>query len=149
MISTLFFIISCSILQLFSVQIIQIFNHSDQELITIGSNSLKILSLLYPLIGLPVATTFLLQATRCPRTATFLALSRQLIFIIPGLIILPRYLGLEGVFYAFPAADFLGFLISIPIAVRQFRKYSRLEKERKAEETTVLFSDRPARSSAP
>lgn len=148
-ISTLFFIISCGILQLFPVQIIQIFNRSDQELIAIGSDSLKILSLLYPLISLPVVTTFLLQATRCPRTAAFLALSRQLLFIIPGLIILPRYLGLRGVFYAFPAADFLGFLVSIPIAVHQFRKYGRLEQERETEESMVLFSDRPEQPSTP
>ncbi len=142
LISTFFFIISCCFLQIFSVQIIQIFNRNDQELISIGSTALRIISLLYPLIGLPVATSFLLQATRCPRTAAFLALSRQLIFIIPGLIILPRYFGLDGVFYTFPAADFLGFLVSIPIAVRQFKKYGRLEKEKQAEEAKLLFLHR-------
>lgn len=128
LISSLFFIVSWIVLQIFSVQIIQIFNRNDQELILIGSKALKIIGLFYPLIGLPTATTFFLQATRCPRMAAFLSLSRQLIFIIPGLIILPRYMGLEGVFYAFPVADFMGFLVTIPIVLLQFRKYRRLQR---------------------
>ena len=138
-ISTLFFAISWILLQLFCVQIIQIFNHDDQELVTIGSTALKIISLLYPLIGVSTATTFLLQATKSTRMATFLALSRQIIFIIPCLIILPHYFGLNGVFYTFPVADFLGFLVSIPIAVQQIRKYTQLEKEQQKEEAS-LFS---------
>lgn len=144
LVSTLFFIVSCGVLQLFPVQIIRIFNRNDPDLIAIGSKSLRIISLLYPLISLPVATTFFLQAVRCPRSAAFLAISRQLLFIVPGLIFLPRRWGLEGVFYAFPAADFLGFLVAIPIAAGLFRKYGRLEKERKEREAAAdLISDPP------
>ena len=128
MISTLFFIFSCTILQIYSYDIIKIFNKTDEQLIQIGAKALKTISFLYPLIGIPTATTFFLQATRCPRTAAFLALSRQLIFLVPCIMILPRYFGLKGVFYAFPSADFLGCLVSVPIALHQIKKYRKLSQ---------------------
>ena len=128
MISTLFFIFSCTILQIYSYDIIKIFNKTDEQLIQIGVKALKTISFLYPLIGIPTATTFFLQATRCPRTAAFLALSRQLIFLVPCIMILPRYFGLKGVFYAFPSADFLGCLVSAPIALHQIKKYRKLSQ---------------------
>lgn len=128
-ISTVFFIFGWSVLQLFSVNIIRLFNNQDRELIAIGARSLKLISLLYPFIGLPIATTFFLQAVKHPHIAAFLAVGRQLLFIIPSLLILPRYFGLDGVFYAFPTADFFGFLIAFPVTVQQFKKYKKLEKE--------------------
>ena len=130
-ISTGFFIFSWGLLQLFPEAIIRLFNDQDQELIKIGTQSLKIISLLYPFIGLPIATTFFLQAVKHPHTAAFLAVGRQLLFIIPALSILPRYFGLAGVFYAFPTADFLGFLMAVPFTVQQFKKYGKSDEETK------------------
>lgn len=128
-VALLLFIFSCAFLQLFADRIIRIFNKNDIELIAIGTQSLKIISSFYPFIALPMVTIFLLQATKCPRMAAFLSLSRQLLFVVPAIMILPRYFGLTGVFYAFPTADFLGFLTSLPVAVMQFKKYSFLAKE--------------------
>ena len=128
-ISTGFFIFSWGLLQLFPEDIIRLFNDQDQELIKIGTQSLKIISLLYPFIGLPIATTFFLQAVKHPRMAAFLAVGRQLLFIIPALSILPHYFGLDGVFYAFPTADFFGFLMAVPVTMQQFRKYNKLAEE--------------------
>ncbi|MBR1777343.1 MAG: MATE family efflux transporter [Alphaproteobacteria bacterium] len=134
--STVFFIFGWGVLQLFPETIIRVFNNRDQELITIGTQSLKTISLLYPFIGLPIATTFFLQAVKHPSMAAFLAVGRQLLFIIPSLLILPRYFGLNGVFYAFPTADLLGFFVAVPITVQQFRKYGK--KQRESETTSVL-----------
>ncbi|MBO4643823.1 MAG: MATE family efflux transporter [Alphaproteobacteria bacterium] len=135
-ISTVFFVFSWGLLQLFPDNIIRLFNNQDQELIKIGTQSLKIISLLYPFIGLPIATTFFLQAVKHPHTAAFLAVGRQLLFIIPALSILPRYFGLAGVFYAFPTADFLGFLMAVPFTVQQFKKYGKQN-----EATKEIISD--------
>ncbi|MBO4521364.1 MAG: MATE family efflux transporter [Alphaproteobacteria bacterium] len=135
-ISTVFFVFSWGLLQLFPDNIIRLFNNQDQELIKIGTQSLKIISLLYPFIGLPIATTFFLQAVKYPHTAAFLAVGRQLLFIIPALSILPRYFGLAGVFYAFPTADFLGFLMAVPFTVQQFKKYGKQN-----EATKEIISD--------
>ena len=132
-VSTLFFIVSCAILQLFAPQIIRVFNKGDAELIRIGTHSLKIIGAMYPLIGLSVATTFFLQAVRSPRMAAFLALSRQLLFVIPGIVLLGRRIGLNGVFYAFPLADALGFLVVIPVAVHLFKKFGALHRSQQPE----------------
>ena len=136
--STLLFVFGWGLLQIFPENIIRIFNDQDKELIRIGTISLKIISLLYPLIGLPIATTFFLQAVKHPRMAAFLSVGRQLLFIIPALMILPHYFGLEGVFYAFPTADFLGFLMAVPVTVQQFRKYG--VKETELQESVLLKS---------
>ncbi len=132
-VSSAFFVFSWGLLQIFPENIIRIFNDQDKELIRIGTFSLKIISLLYPFIGLPIATTFFLQAVKHPRMAAFLSVGRQLLFIIPALMILPRYFGLEGVFYAFPTADFLGFLMAVPVTVQQFRKYGGKNEELREE----------------
>ena len=134
--STLIFIFGWSVLQLFPENIIRLFNNKDKELIEIGTRSLKIIGLLYPFIGLPIATTFFLQAVKHPRMAIFLSVGRQLLFIVPALLILPRFLGLDGVFYAFPTADILGFLMTLPITVHQFKVYK--EKEAAVSEE-ILF----------
>ena len=142
--STLFFIFGWGVLQLFSVEIICIFNNRDQELISIGSKSLKLISTLYPFIGIPIATTFFLQAVKRPRMAAFLAVGRQLMFIVPSLLILPRYFGLNGVFYAFPVADFLGFLMAFPIMVMQFKKFGKTPIPPKAD-----YAGNPKESPSP
>ena len=138
-ISTGFFIFAWGLLQLFPDNIIRLFNNQDQELIKIGTQSLKIISLLYPFIGLPIATTFFLQAVKHPHTAAFLAVGRQLLFIIPALLVLPRHFGLAGVFYAFPTADFLGFLMAVPFTVLQFKKYKKQEQEIRETPSEVLL----------
>ena len=132
-VSTLFFIVSCAILQLFAPQIIRVFNKGDADLIRIGTHSLKIIGAMYPLVGLSVATTFFLQAVRSPRMAAFLALSRQLLFVIPGIVLLGRRIGLNGVFYAFPLADALGFLVAIPVTVHLFRKFGAMHRSQQQE----------------
>ena len=128
-ISTAFFIVGWGILQIFPENIVRIFNAEDRELIKIGALSLKIISLLYPFIGLPIATTFFLQAVKHPHMAAFLAVGRQLLFIIPALLILPPRFGLAGVFYAFPTADLFGFIMAVPVTIHQFKKYGREEKK--------------------
>ena len=137
-ISTAFFIVGWGILQIFPENIVRIFNGEDRELIKIGTMSLKTISLLYPFIGLPIATTFFLQAVKHPRMAAFLAVGRQLLFIIPSILILPRYFGLAGVFYSFPTADFLGFLMALPVTAQQFKKYGKQEAGSNNAEDVVL-----------
>lgn len=128
-ISTGLFVLGWAVLRLFSTRIIEVFNKNDPELIRIGAVALKTIGLMYPLIGLSVATTYFLQSVKRPHAASVLALSRQLLFVIPGLYFIPKRYGLIGVFYAFPIADLLGFLVAVPVAFRLFEKYGALAKE--------------------
>ena len=78
---------------------------------------------LLPFVGFQMTTTYFLQATKCPKMAAFLSLCRQMLFLAPFIVILPRYFGVAGVFFALPCSDFIAFLISIPIYRSQVRKY--------------------------
>ena len=73
------------------------FDPNDAELIRVGGQALKTMTLMIPIIGIQFASTVFLQATKFPRMAAFLALCRKLLFLIPCLIIFPKFFGLPGV----------------------------------------------------
>jgi Na+-driven multidrug efflux pump len=74
-----------------------------------------------PLIGLNVITTTLFQALGKARPAFLLSVSRQLLFLIPAVVLLPRLYGLEGVWAAFPVSDCLAFMLSGFMLLRVYR----------------------------
>jgi putative MATE family efflux protein len=100
-ITTLGFVVT----RLFPVQLITIFNRTDQELIEFGSYALGIFLIFLPIIGFQIISANYFQAVGKPKQAAFLSLSRQVLLLIPALLILPRYLGLKGVLMAAPVAD--------------------------------------------
>jgi len=61
--------------------------------------------------------------------ALFLSLSRQIIFLIPLVLVLPLVMGLTGVFVAFPVADVLATVVTVLMLVREFRRLRGLEEE--------------------
>ena len=77
-----------------------------KALIELGAHATRLCFLMSPLIGFQVTSATYFQATRKPRTALFLMLSRQA-FLIPLLWILPRFCtnGLDGVWMSWPCAD--------------------------------------------
>ena len=93
------------VVELFPVAIMSLFS-KDPELIRIGSNGLRIFLVMLPIIGFQVTAVNYFQATGKPRKSLFLSLSRQLIFLVPMLLILPKFWGLTGVWLAGPVADF-------------------------------------------
>lgn len=131
LVATVIMTVSWIFLRFYADNVIALFDPNDEQLIEMGGRALKTMTLVIPLVGVQIATTVFLQATKCPRLAALLALSRQLIFLIPCLLILPDYFGLRGVFYALPVSDFFSFLLVIFVLFGQFRKYRRLEQEQK------------------
>lgn len=93
------------VVELFPVALMTLFSE-DPELITIGSKGLRIFLFMLPIIGFQVTAVNYFQATGKPRKSLFLSLSRQLIFLVPLLLILPKFWGLTGVWLAGPVADF-------------------------------------------
>lgn len=122
-ITTFIFLFAWVVLQLGAQHVIKLFDPNDAELIRVGSKALKTVILALPFVGFPMTTTYFLQATKCPKMAAFLSLCRQMLFLAPFIVILPRYFGVAGVFFALPCSDFIAFLISIPIYRSQVRKY--------------------------
>lgn len=100
------------VIRIFPVQLVSLFNSEDSDLIDFGVRSLRIYMAFLPLIGFQTVGSNYFQAVGKPKQAAFLSLSRQVIFLIPALILLPKYLGLDGVLLAGPVADFSAFMIT-------------------------------------
>jgi len=84
----------------------------DTELAAFGGRAIRIWFLCLPLIGFQIVSASYFQAVGKARAATFLSSTRQLIILIPAVIILPKLFGLYGILYAAPIADFLSSVIT-------------------------------------
>ncbi|MBO8127103.1 MAG: MATE family efflux transporter [Firmicutes bacterium] len=93
------------ITRLYPEELVALFNSGDQELIALGSRALQTFMLFLPIIGFQIVGANYFQAVGKPKAAMFLTLSRQVILLIPLILILPRFYGLNGILYAGPAAD--------------------------------------------
>lgn len=109
--ATLVAVLGFAVVQLFPAQIIRLFN-DNPELIALGANGLKISLALLPIIGFQIIGASYFQAAGKAGHAIFLSMSRQVIILIPALIILPHFWGLEGIWLALPAADSISALLT-------------------------------------
>lgn len=97
--------------QFATVPLISIFN-TDPELVKITSFGMKIFLCMLPVIGFQVISANYFQAVGKAPKAMFLSLLRQVIVLIPLLIILPKFFGLTGVWLAGPIADFTASVVT-------------------------------------
>lgn len=116
-ITTFGFLIS----QFFPRLIINMFT-TDMELVGISIMGLKMTTIVFPLVGAQIVISNFFQSVGKVKISIFLSLTRQLIFLIPFLLILPNYFGLKGVFMSTPAADFVAFFVSILTFVYQYKR---------------------------
>ncbi len=107
-IATLGYIIT----RLFPVQLISLFNSHDKALIAFGTHAVAVCQFALPLIGFQIIGAGYFQAVGKPLLSMLLNFSRQLLILVPLLLILPHYLGLQGVLMALPLADFLSFMLT-------------------------------------
>ena len=91
--------------------LVSLFN-SNPELVAFSSHALTIWFLGFPLVGIQVLGANYFQATRQPLMATLLNLSRQVLILIPLVLILPRFFSLNGILYAAPLSDTLSTLVT-------------------------------------
>jgi len=116
---------------LFRAQLLQLFS-SDLQYLELGKNAIVIMLLGMPLVGLNVITSTLFQALGKARPAFLLSISRQLLFLIPAIIVLPDLYGLNGVWAAFPVADLLAFMLSGFLLFRIYRFFKEYKDSLKA-----------------
>ncbi len=86
---------------------------SDSELIAIAERGLRINAALMPLIGYHMVVTNFFQSIGKARLSIFLSLSRQLLFLIPSVIILSSIFGTDGVWASLPTSDLLAIIVTI------------------------------------
>ncbi|MDR2859465.1 MAG: MATE family efflux transporter [Mediterranea sp.] len=85
----------------------------NDELISITAPGLRICALMLPVVGCQVVIANFFQSIGKAKISVMLGLSRQLIYFLPLLLILPGYFGQNGIWIAIPVSDFLGFVTTI------------------------------------
>jgi len=111
------------VIMLFPTQIISLFN-SDPDFLEIGTSAIRVFSLLLFAVGAQISVTFFFQGIGRGLPSLVLALSRQVIFLLPCIFILPRLFGLSGLWITYPIADGLSILLTLFWVGIQFRKLS-------------------------
>lgn len=96
---------------------------------------LRIFLMLCPLNGFQTVAAIYLQGIGKPVKSAVVTLSRQIIFLIPAAVLLPIYMGVTGVLWSGPVADGLAFILSFVLIGYEMKQLSRMESEKKAEET--------------
>ncbi len=116
------------IVELFPRTVASIFT-TDTALVDLSATGLRITFLIYPLVGFQMVTSNFFQSIGMAAKAIFLSLSRQLIFLLPCLFILPEFLGLKGIWFSFPASDLAACIIAFFLLMNQFKSFKKKEQE--------------------
>jgi putative MATE family efflux protein len=95
---------------------------SDLELLELGTGAVRIMVLMYPLIGMQTISIVFFQAIGKGTKSLLLSLLRQFILYIPFIFFMPRLLGLTGIWLATPLADLLAFIVTISMVSREFAR---------------------------
>lgn len=99
-------VVGFALVMLFPAQVIGLFHRDDQQLMALGTHAIRLCLMMFPIIGFQIVSSNYFQAVGKPRHALLLGLSRQVFLLIPAILILPHFFGLEGVWLAIPTADF-------------------------------------------
>ena len=114
--------------QLFPRQIIGIFGSGSEEYLHFAERYFRIFLFFTFLNGIqPVSSNFFISIG-APKKGIFLSLTRQIIFLLPLLLIFPYLFGIDGVMYTAPIADLAAASVSIVMVVREFKIMAELQK---------------------
>lgn len=97
----------------------------DPGLISSSARVLRIVVLFIPFAAIQITGSVYFQSVGKGTEALILGLSRQFLLLIPLVLILPRFLGLNGIWMAFPLADLLSTTITVSLLLREVRKLGR------------------------
>ena len=106
---------------------------TDPYLLEIAERGIQISMLAFPIIGFQIVVSNYFQSIGQAFKALILSLIRQILFLIPGFLILPRFFGLDGVWAAAPVSDVVSAVVSIFFLVHLTRGLNRLIESKKAE----------------
>lgn len=116
------------VIQFLSKYFIFIFTR-EKALLDIASFGLRINTIMFPIIGFQIISSVYFQAVGKPKLSLFISLSRQIIILIPCIIIMSRLFGLTGIWFAAPTSDFISTVITFILIKREMKTLKHLQKE--------------------
>lgn len=96
---------------------------NDEELLKEAAHALRVMNLVVPIIGFQMITIGFFQSIGKAGISIFLSLTRQLLFLVPLLLILPNFFGLEGIWYSVPIADGTSAITAAIVLIYHMRKF--------------------------
>ncbi|MDR2859434.1 MAG: MATE family efflux transporter [Mediterranea sp.] len=102
---------------------------SDEELIRMAAEGLRIVVMMCPIVGFQMVVSNFFQCIGVAWKAIFLSLTRQLLFLIPFLLVFPRFLGVTGIWISMPAADFIASIITGIMLGYQYRSFKNIQRK--------------------
>lgn len=98
---------------------------TDPELIKGSIKAIHIIMMMFPLIGSQMVITNFFQCIGKVKISIFLSLSRQLLFLLPLLAILPNFYGINGVWASMPTSDFIAVVVAVTIMLVFLRRFKK------------------------
>lgn len=124
-------------------QIVSLFSEGDMALTDLSVHAMKIFFLLFPLVGFQIIAAGYFQAVGKGVHSAVLSLSRQLLFFIPLLLILPNIWGLEGIWRTPPIADALSIILTGTVIFFEMKKMREEESKAKKDHSLELTPTHP------
>ncbi|MEG1616706.1 MAG: MATE family efflux transporter [Bacteroidales bacterium] len=97
----------------------------DEELIRIATHGLRMVLIAFPIVGFQIVTTNFFQSLGMAWKAIFLSLSRQVLFLLPMIWLLPRFFDLNGVWIAAPTSDAVSGLVAVLFLIYQWKRFKK------------------------
>jgi Na+-driven multidrug efflux pump len=85
--------------------------------------------MMFPIVGYQMVITNFFQSIGKAKISIFLSLSRQLLFLLPMLIILPPIFGVDGVWASMPISDAISSVVTGGVMIAYMKKFNRQHKE--------------------
>ena len=112
--------------------IVEVFPHfvaslftSDEHLIDLAVNGMRIVFMTYPIIGINIVGSAFFQSLGMSEKAIILSITRQVVFLIPFLLIFPDLWSINGVWYTMPVADIFAIILALFMLTRQLRQFNK------------------------
>jgi putative MATE family efflux protein len=115
------------IIEVFPGAIVKLFNDDSQVLYDISVNGIRLVILALPIVGFQVVASNFFQSVGKAKIATFATLFRQVILLIPLILIFPGFWGINGIWIAFPVADTLSALVVSFLLIREWKHLDDLK----------------------
>lgn len=113
------------IVRLFSTNIVYMFNN-EKDVVSLCCNALKIWFMVLPVVGCQIVCANYFQAIGRIKISSILNLLRQVIVLIPCILVLSKLFGLYGIFYAVPIADGIAFVVTMVLFIKSIKKDTQL-----------------------
>jgi len=132
--ATIICVLGFIVVMFLSTYIVDFFAKGNFELIDIGSRAIRIYLLMLPFLGYQIVNAAYFQAIGKAKNAMILTVTRQVVFLIPAILILPQFFNLDGVWMAGPVADSMSAILSAIFLYNELRILKKLERE------NIIFS---------